>query len=213
MTETTNNTLLNLSTITEPFDLATALVYMKENGEFIRCKSETQDFYMYRDVQKRPAVVNGRRQFVDVDSVFAYNQWGGISTSINIADLFKKDFYVMKFDENGNPDWSQPSVGVQPMTIEQAEQIAQSQVAWAILFILLFGFVIHYLIKTSDKREAKLMDFHEQSKEESNKREDRLMNHLEKTTAEMGAMAREIGGLKGEVSLMSGRIEKIEKGE
>ena len=99
------------------------------------------------------------------------------------------------------------------MTIEQAEQIAQSQVAWAILFILLFGFVIHYLIKTSDKREAKLMDFREQSKEESNKREDRLMNHLEKTTAEMGAMVREIGGLKGEVSLMSGRIEKNEKGE
>ena len=111
----TNNTLLDLSTITEPFDLATALVYMKENGEFIRCKSETQDFYMYRDVQKRPAVVDGRRQYVDVDSVWAYNQWGGISTSINIADLFKKDFYVMKFDENGNPDWSQPAVGVQPM--------------------------------------------------------------------------------------------------
>ena len=99
------------------------------------------------------------------------------------------------------------------MPIEYAERIAQSQVAWAILFILLFGFVIHYLIKTSDKREAKLMDFHDQSKEESNKREDRLMNHLEKTTAEMGAMAHEIGGLKGEVSLMSGRIEKIEKGE
>ena len=110
MTETTTNTLLDLSTITEPFDLATALVYMKENCEFIRCKSETQDFYMYRDVQKRPAVVNGRRQFVDVDSVLAYNQWGGFSTSINIADLFKKDFYVMKFDENGNPDWSDPTV-------------------------------------------------------------------------------------------------------
>ncbi|HEP1838443.1 TPA: hypothetical protein VCA64_002340, partial [Streptococcus suis] len=72
------------------------------------------------------------------------------------------------------------------MPIEHAERIAQSQVAWAILFILLFGFVIRYLIKTSDKREAKLMDFHEQAKEESNKREDRLMNHLEKTTAEMG---------------------------
>ena len=99
------------------------------------------------------------------------------------------------------------------MPIEHAERIAQSQVAWAILFILLFGFVISYLIKTSDKREAKLMDFHEQAKEESNKREDRLMNHLEKITAEMGAMAREIGGLKGEVSLMSDRIEKIEKGE
>ena len=104
------NTLLDLSTITEPFDLATALVYMKENGEFIRCKSATQDFYMYRDVQKRPTVVNGQRRFVDVESVGAYTQWGGISTSISVADLFKEDFYVMKFDENGNPDWSQPVV-------------------------------------------------------------------------------------------------------
>ena len=111
MTKTTTNTLLDLSTITEPFDLATALVYMKENGEFIRCKSATQDFYMYRDVQKRPIAVDGRRQFVDVESAWAYSQWGGISTSINVADLFKKDYYVMKFDENGNPDWSEPTVG------------------------------------------------------------------------------------------------------
>ncbi|HEM5981280.1 TPA: hypothetical protein U2B36_002185, partial [Streptococcus suis] len=66
MTETTNNTLLDLSTITEPFDLATALQYMKENGEFIRCKNATNDFYMYRDVQRRPGIVNGRRQFVEV---------------------------------------------------------------------------------------------------------------------------------------------------
>ena len=107
---TTTNTLLDIKTTTEPFDLATALKYMKENGEFIRCKNATNDFYMYRDVQKRPAVVNGRRQFVDVESVWAYTQWGGVSTSINISDLFKKDFYVMKFDENGNPDWTDPAV-------------------------------------------------------------------------------------------------------
>ena len=61
------------------------------------------------------------------------------------------------------------------MPIEQAERIAQSQAVWAILFILLFGFVVRYLIKTSDKREVKLMDFQEQSKEESNKREDRQL--------------------------------------
>ena len=110
MTKTTTNTLLDPSTITEPFDLATAFVYMKENGEFIRCKSANQDFYMYRDVQKRPAVVNGKRQFVDVETVWAHTQWGGISASIDIADLFKENFYVMKFDENGNPDWSDPTV-------------------------------------------------------------------------------------------------------
>ncbi len=99
------------------------------------------------------------------------------------------------------------------MPIEQAERIAQSQVVWAILFIFLFGIVIRYLITTSDKRERKLMEFHEQVKEESNKREVRLMNHLEKTTAELGAITREIGGLKKEVSVMNNRIEVIEKGE
>ena len=49
------------------------------------------------------------------------------------------------------------------MPIEEAEKIAQSQVAWAILFILLFFIIIRYLIKTSDKREKKIMDLHEQS--------------------------------------------------
>ena len=110
MAEITTNTLLDLSTITEPFDLATALQYMKENGEFIRCKNAINDFYMYRDVQRRPGIVNGRRQFVEIETVLAYNQWGGISTSIDIADLFKKDFFVMKFDENGNPDWTDPTL-------------------------------------------------------------------------------------------------------
>ncbi|VOE64147.1 phage protein [Streptococcus pneumoniae] len=56
MAETNQNTdnLLDLTKITEPFDLASALRYMKENGEFIRCKNVSDDFYMYRDVQKRP---------------------------------------------------------------------------------------------------------------------------------------------------------------
>ncbi|CXF55721.1 Uncharacterised protein [Streptococcus pneumoniae] len=63
------------------------------------------------------------------------------------------------------------------MPIEEAEKIAQSQVAWAILFILLFFIIIRYLIKTSDKREKKIMDLHEQSKADSNRREERLMHN------------------------------------
>ncbi|HFU4115926.1 TPA: hypothetical protein ACGO7F_000378 [Streptococcus suis] len=108
MTQTTNNTLLNLEETTQPFDLATALQYMKENGEFIRCKSATQDFYMYRDVQKRPAIVNGRRKFVDVETIWAFNQWGSTTTTINIADMLNEEYWIMKFDEHGNPDWSDP---------------------------------------------------------------------------------------------------------
>ncbi|HEM5269880.1 TPA: hypothetical protein U1351_001524 [Streptococcus suis] len=108
MTQTTNNTLLNLEETTQPFDLATALTYMKEHGEFIRCKSANQDFYMYRDVQKRPAIVNGRRKFVDVETIWAFNQWGGTAVTINIADMLNEEYWIMKFDEHGNPDWSDP---------------------------------------------------------------------------------------------------------
>lgn len=39
--------LLNIDKVTEPFDLETALSYMRKNGEFIRCKTAEQDFYMY----------------------------------------------------------------------------------------------------------------------------------------------------------------------
>lgn len=103
-----SDTLLNLEEVTQPFDLATALAYMKENGEYIRCKNAQIDFYMHRVVQRRPAYVNGRRQFVEVETVQAITQWGGVAATINIADLFNEDFYIMKFDENGNPDWSEP---------------------------------------------------------------------------------------------------------
>lgn len=109
MTTTAENTLLDLKNIKEPFDLATALKYMKENGEFIRCKNATNDFYMYRDVQKRPVIVNGRRQFKDVETVWAFTQWGGTATTINVADLFNQEYYIMKFDAEGNPDWTDPA--------------------------------------------------------------------------------------------------------
>lgn len=112
MAETIQNTdnLLDLTKITEPFDLASALRYMKENGEFIRCKNVSDDFYMYRDVQKRPVIVNGRCQFKDVETVWAFNQWGGTIATINVAVLLNHEFYIMKFDAEGNPDWTDPTV-------------------------------------------------------------------------------------------------------
>ncbi|MDS8564064.1 hypothetical protein RLJ23_00620 [Streptococcus pneumoniae] len=112
MAKTIQNTdnLLDLTTVTEPFDLASALRYMKESGEFIRCKNVNDDFYMYRDVQKRPVFVNGRRQFKDVETVWAFNQWGGTITTINVAILLNQEFYIMKFDAEGNPDWTDPTV-------------------------------------------------------------------------------------------------------
>ena len=106
------------------------------------------------------------------------------------------------------------------MPIEEAEKIAHSQFAWAILFILFFFLIVGYLIKTSDKREKKIMDLHEQSKDDSNRREERLMTHLEKTTEklsaithEIGGITHEIGGIQKEMVRMNDRMEEIEKGE
>lgn len=106
----TNRDLLDLTRVTQPFDLSTALRYMKENGEFIRCKTAEQDFYMYRDVQKRPSIVGGKRQWIEVETVWAFTQWGSTATTINLTDLFHESFYIMTFDESGNPDWTDPTV-------------------------------------------------------------------------------------------------------
>ena len=64
------------------------------------------------------------------------------------------------------------------------------------------------------------MDLHEQSKADSNRREERLMTHLEKTTEklsaithEIGGITHEIGGIQKEMVRMNDRMEEIEKGE
>lgn len=74
----------------------------------IRCKSEGEDFYMYREVQKRPVIKGGRRQFIEVETVGALTQWGATVPTMNLSELFHKNFYIMQFDEKGNPDWSEP---------------------------------------------------------------------------------------------------------
>lgn len=99
------------------------------------------------------------------------------------------------------------------LPVEQAERIATSQAAWAILFVLLFIIVIGYLVRTSDKREKKLMDFHEQSKADSRERENRLMIHLEKTTTELSTITHTVSDVQKEMSRMNDRLDQIEKGE
>ena len=99
------------------------------------------------------------------------------------------------------------------MPFEDAQRIAESQFTWEILFILLFIIVVGFLVRTSDKREKKLMDFHEQSKTDSNKREDRLMTHLEKTTSELGVISNTVGDIQKEMVRMNNRMDEIEKGE
>lgn len=102
--------LLRLDRVTEPFDLATALTYMRQNGEFIRCKSKEQDFYMYVEAVRRPALKNGKRQLVTTETVLAFNQWGNTTLTLSLSELFTPCFYLMRFDEEGQADWSDPMI-------------------------------------------------------------------------------------------------------
>lgn len=99
------------------------------------------------------------------------------------------------------------------MPIEHVEQIANSQVVWAIIAIGSIVYGTRYLINTSEQREKKLMEFHEQSKADSNNREERLMSHVEKTTVELRSIAGTVGEIQKEMVRMNNRMDEIEKGE
>ena len=65
------------------------------------------------------------------------------------------------------------------MPIEEAEKIAQARLLGRFCYPTLL-YHHRYLIKTSDKREKKIMICMSNQKADSNRREERLMTHLER---------------------------------
>ena len=55
------------------------------------------------------------------------------------------------------------------------------------------------------------MDLHEQSKADSNRREERLMTHLEKTTTELTTITHAVGDIQKEMVRMNDRMEESKK--
>lgn len=113
--------LLNINKVTEPFNLETALRYMRQNKEFIRCQTSDQDFYMYLDEVKRPVIKDGKRELITTETVLAFNQWGSLAVTLNISDLFNDCYYLMRFDEEGNPIWSQEEELLHEVEVEDEE--------------------------------------------------------------------------------------------
>ena len=101
--------LLDTTKITQPFDLPTAVKYMRENGEYIRYHSNGYDFYMYISKEQKPVVIDSVRQLKEFEKVFGITQYGGSITQIPLADLLGAKCYIMQFDETGNPIWSEPT--------------------------------------------------------------------------------------------------------
>lgn len=100
---------LDLEHITQPFDLATALTYMRENGEFVRgVDHDGQAFYLYLEHKTVPVVVKGRRRFETFEAISGVTQWGGAVTNLPLSALTGDQFHIMLFDEVGEPIWHHP---------------------------------------------------------------------------------------------------------
>lgn len=97
--------------------------------------------------------------------------------------------------------------------IDQAEHIAQSQFVWSILFIIFFFIIIRYLIKTSDIREKKLIEFYESEKKESRAREKIYHTNLEKLANALGDITNSVGAIQMEMIRMNSRMNFIENGK
>ena len=100
--------LINVDEITQPFDLAQALTYMKENGEYVRYIAGNYDLYMHIEHERKPVVINGKRQFKEFSKVVGISKFGGSILSLPIADFVDAKCYIMQFDEDGNPIWDLP---------------------------------------------------------------------------------------------------------
>lgn len=96
--------------IKQPMDLAAALNLLKTTDECLRYFDETtnSDFYVTRDVVSRVVRKNGKRVKETVVAWTGSNKYGE-QHSFNIADFENVNWYLMDFDEDGNPIWEVPT--------------------------------------------------------------------------------------------------------
>lgn len=92
-----------------------------------------------------------------------------------------------------------------------AHEIATSQVVWAILCIILAAAVIREMRKENVKRESDLVGLYEDYRAESKQREEKLMDHLERSNESQEQTTTALQSVNVTLRTMEGRIDRIEK--
>lgn len=110
------------------------------------------------------------------------------------------------------------------MDITILESIVQSQTVWAILCLIVVVFFYrkreeesNRLRVQADEREKRIQKLYENHKQESKIREDKLMNHLEKTTDTMQNIQKGLTRLENRIDggfqEIWDQIDSLKKGE
>lgn len=106
--------------------------------------------------------------------------------------------------------------------MKYATEIATSQAVWAILCIVLAGYILRELRKDSVKREADIVALYEGQKteakenfdryrEESKERESKLFEHLERSNASQENTAEAMEAINRTMITLEGRMDRMER--
>lgn len=105
-TETTQ-----VTEVTQPMNLEAAMNLLRTTDECLRYHDGgdgSKDFYITRDTVTRIVRKNGKRVKEIIENWIAFNIYNNAHHDINIADLGGVNWYLMDFDEDGNPVWDLP---------------------------------------------------------------------------------------------------------
>jgi septal ring factor EnvC (AmiA/AmiB activator) len=108
--------------------------------------------------------------------------------------------------------------------MKDLETLVQSPFLWSILCLLAVYFFykqntaeVDRLRKQNDTREKSITKLYEDHKKEANTREEKLMNHLEKTTTTLGHIEKGLSKLENKIDggfkEIWEQIDSIKKGE
>lgn len=92
-----------------------------------------------------------------------------------------------------------------------ATEVATSQVVWAILCIILAFAVIREMRKENIKREHDLIGLYEKYRQESKRREERLMTHLERSNESQEQTTQSLKRIQQNLIQMESRLDRMEK--
>lgn len=90
-------------------------------------------------------------------------------------------------------------------------QILESQFGWAVLCILLCGFILKKVYQKNEQNETKIITLYEQNETKAQLREDKLMEHLERSNESQERTAESLEGINNSLQSLEHRVTKIEE--
>ncbi|EON72135.1 hypothetical protein [Lysinibacillus sphaericus] len=90
-------------------------------------------------------------------------------------------------------------------------QILESQFGWAVLCILLGGFILKKVYQKNEQNETKIITLYDANETKAQQREDKLMEHLERSNESQERTAKSLEGINDSLQSLEKRVEKIEE--